>query len=103
MQDAVATVRPDVAEIGAPAQLEDELVPWVNGMACPHALQHLGQRDEAVGDIGRQPAHGAVQRMAGACIGVGMHRPDTGPGSRQGRGPGVIQDRVSILIPLAGG
>ena len=55
-QDPLAAVLPDMAEVGAPAQFEDELVLHVQRLARGNAGQHVSQRDQAVGDVGRQAA-----------------------------------------------
>jgi hypothetical protein len=76
LQDAVAAVLPDVPEVGPPAELVNEFVLHVQHMALGHAGQHVGERDEAVRDVGRQLADGATDRVARACIGCRPHGGD---------------------------
>ena len=61
--DAVAQLRPHMPEVGAPAQLEHELVLGVQRMARLYGGKHLGQAQKTVGQVGRQPGDCTVQRM----------------------------------------
>ena len=60
LEDPLATMLPDMAEIGAPAELIDELVLHVERVARGHAVQDVSERDKAMRDVRRQAADGAV-------------------------------------------
>ena len=52
LQDALAAVLPNMAEIGPPAQFEHKLVLYGQWMLLGHAGQHLAQGHKTVGEVG---------------------------------------------------
>ncbi len=68
-----------MAEVGPPAELVDKLVLHVQRMPLGHASQNVGERDEAVGDVRRQLADGAIECVASACVGRWPHSRDASP------------------------
>ena len=92
-KDRVAPVLPDMPEIRSPAELEDKLVLDVQRLARVHASQHIGERDNAVSDVGRQAADRAVKRVSSARIGRRPHCGDACPGCRNRRRKGLIHGR----------
>ena len=73
LKDAVAPVRPHVAKVRTPTEFHDELVLRVQPMLSGNARNDLGQRDEPVRDVRRQPTDGTLQCIAGTCIVGGAH------------------------------
>ena len=85
LQDALAAVLPNMAEIGPPAQLKHKLVLYGQWMLLGYAGQHLAQGHKTVGEVGRQARYCTIQRVAGAGIGGWLHGRNAGPGGSKGR------------------
>ena len=91
-ENPFAPMRPDVVEIFAPAELVNQLVLWINRVTRGHAGVHLGQAQQAVAEVGRQPRHRTVERIAAACVVARAHGGEArqrGLAGRRKRGGGV--------------
>ncbi len=90
-QNALAVVPPGMAEEGAPAQLMHQLVGQRQAMRGAQRVDHLGQRQQSVRQVWRQPGDRAVQMVAAARIVSGAHRGKPRAG-RLDRGREVTRD-----------
>jgi hypothetical protein len=72
--DALAQVRPDVVVVFTPAELEHQLAWGLQRRAYSYCPVCLGQRQQAVREIGREPRNGAIDRISAARVSLRIHR-----------------------------
>ena len=98
IKNGLAAVLPDMTEIGAPTELEHQLVLHLERMAPLHARQDLSQADKAMGDVRRQARDRAVEGIAAARIGRRINRRDA---RLRGSQAGLESSRCGRLAPVS--